>query len=99
MLISIHPISYCLLLTGKYKRNLAMQVLATAYFASVHPGKRSKLAILVQHITRAAKRIYGAPEFRFYALENGIKQLLFGRAVGIGQPRHDPRANLLPLFS
>ena len=85
----------------KYERlrNLAMLVLVTAYFASVYLGKRAKLAILVQHIERAAKRIYSVPEFRFYAIADGIKQLLFGRPTGIGPPRRDPRSNWLPLFS
>ena len=85
----------------KYERlrNLALLLLVTAYFASVYPGKRAKLAILVQHLERAAKRIYGVPEFRFYAIADGIKQILFGRAAGIGPPRRDPRSNLLPLFS
>ena len=80
-------------------RNLVMLVLATAYFASVHLGKRAKLVILVQHVQRAAKRIYGVPEFRFYAIADGIKQLLFGRNTGIGPSQSDPRLNLLPLFS
>ena len=57
------------------------------------------LAILVPHIERAAKRIYGVPEFRFYAIADGVKQLIFGRGAGIGPARPDPRANLLPLFS
>ena len=84
----------------KYERlrNLVMLVLATAYFASVYLGKRAKLVILVQHIERAAKRIYGVPEFRFYAIADGI-QLLFGRNTGIGPPRANPCLNLLPLFS
>ena len=34
-----------------------------------------------------------------YAIADGLKQLLFGRAAGIGPPRRDPRSNLLPLFS
>ena len=70
-----------------------------AYFVSVYPGKRAKLAILVQHIEPAAKRIYGVPEFRFYAIADGIKHLLFGRAIGIGPRRSDPRSHLVPLFS
>ena len=76
----------------------SLLVLETAYFASVYLGKGAKLAILVRHIERAAKRIYGVPEFRFYAIADGIKQLLFGRDAGIGQPRPDPRPNLLPRF-
>ena len=84
----------------KYERlrNLAMLVLVTADFARVYLRKRAKLAILVQPIERAAKRIYGVPEFRFYAIADGIKQILFGRTSGIGRPRRDPRSNLLPLF-
>ena len=76
-----------------------MLVLATAKFASVFLGKKAKLAILVQHIKRAAKRSYGVPEFRFYAIADRPKQFLFGRATGIGPPRRDARANLLPLLS
>ena len=87
------------LLTYDRLRNLVMLVLVTAYFASVYLGKRAKLAILVQHVQRAAKRIYGVPEFRYYAIADGIKQLLFGRATGIGPPRADPRLKVLPLFS
>ena len=85
----------------KYERlrNLAMLVLVTAYFASVYLGKRATLAILVQHIERAAKRIYDVPEFCFYAIADGIKQLLFGRAAGIGPSRRNPHSNRLPLFS
>ena len=83
----------------KYERLRNLAMLVTAYFASVYLGKRAKLAILVHHIERAAKRIYGIPEFRFYAIADGIKQVLFGRGTGIGPPRSDPRLNLLPLFS
>ena len=77
-----------------------MMVLVTSYVASVYLGKRrAKLAILAQHIERAAKRIYGVPEFRFYAIADGIKQILLGRAIGIRPPLRDPRSNRLPLFS
>ena len=86
------------LLTYDRLRNLVTLVLVAAYFACVYLGKRAKLALLVGHIERAAKRIYGIPEFRFYAIADGIKQLLFGRQTGIGPPRADPRSKLLPLF-
>ena len=68
-------------------------------FSFLYLGKRAKLVILVQHIERAAKRIYGVPEFRFYAIADGIKQRLFGRNRGIGPPRSSPCLNLLSLFS
>ena len=74
------------LLTYQRLRSMAVLVMAVAYFACVYLGKSIKLKILVQHIEQAAKRIYGIPEFRFYALADGIKQVLFGRHSGIGKP-------------
>jgi len=67
-------------------RSMAALVMAVAYFACVSPGKVVKLKILLQHVYRAAKRIYGIPEFRFYAIADGVKQLLFGCHSGIGRP-------------
>ena len=74
------------LLTYQRLRSMAVLVMAVAYFACVYLGKSIKLKILVQHIEQAAKRIYGIPEFRFYALADGIKQVLFGRHSGTGKP-------------
>ena len=83
----------------KYKelRNLLMPVQARAYFAYVYLDKRAKLVIFVQHIEQAAKRTYGIPDFPFYAITDGVKQVLFGRNTGTGPSRTDPRLNLLPL--
>ena len=84
----------------KYERlrNMAALVMIAAFFACVYLGKRAKLALLVQHIEQAAKRIYGIPEFRFYAIADGIKQLLFGRHSGIGGARPDPSSRQLSLL-
>ena len=76
-----------------------MLVRVAAYFASVYLDKRTKMVILASHIQRAAKRIYGVPEFRFYAIADGIKQLSIGRNTGVGPPRSDLRLNQIPLFS
>lgn len=88
------------LLTYERLRNMAALVMAVAYFACVYLGKSIKLKILVQHVEQAAKRIYGIPEFRYYALADGIKQVLFGRQSGISGLRPHPRTErtlLLPL--
>ena len=87
------------LLTYDRLRNLVTLVLVAAYFACVYLGKRAKLALLVGHIERAAKRIYGIFEFRFYAIADGIKQLLFGRQTGIGplDPILAPNSPPVPL--
>ena len=74
------------LLSYERLRSMATLVMAAAYFACVHLGETVKLTILLQHIYKAAKRIYGVPEFRFYAIADGIKKVFFGRQAGIGRP-------------
>lgn len=78
-------------------RTMAALVMVVAYFAAVHLGKQAKLQIFAQHLMRAARRIYGVPEFRLYALADGIKQVLFSSRRGIGPPATDPQNRTLPL--
>jgi hypothetical protein len=59
---------------------------------------RVRERILVQHILQAAKRIYGVPEFRSYALADGIKQILFGRSGGFRCPSFVPEEDNVLLF-
>ena len=56
-------------------------VLAVAYFVMVWIGKSERREVLRTHIVETAKRIYGAPEFFYYALADGIQKLFtrFGR--------------------
>ena len=63
-----------------------LRTMAAPYFACVCLGRSIELEILVQHIQRAAKRIYGIVEFRFHAVSDGIKQVLFSPRSGIGKP-------------
>ena len=62
-------------------RNLAALVLAVAYFVMVWIGKSERREVLRTHIVETAKRIYGAPEFFYYALADGIQKLFtrFGK--------------------
>lgn len=78
-------------------RNMVSLVLAAAYFAAVHLGKQARLRIFLQHLTQAAQRIYGVPEFRLYAIADGIKQVLFGSRRGIGPPSRPPNEQNLCL--
>lgn len=80
-------------------RTMATLVMAVAYFAAVHLGKQAKLAVFAQHLLTAAQRIYGVPEFRLYALADGIRQVLYSSRRGIGPPppSPDPGILLLPL--
>jgi hypothetical protein len=52
-------------------------VLATTYFVCVYLGKAVKLKILLQYLHQVAKRICGIPEFSYYGLADGIKQILY----------------------
>jgi hypothetical protein len=81
-----------------YERLQNMMVLAhcAMYFAAVHLGDRIRLKVLAYRALTAAKRLFGIPGFRYYALADGIKALLEGlgwpfvvRQVP-GQPRVQP---------
>jgi hypothetical protein len=77
-------------LTYQRLRNLAVLVNAVAFFTAVVLGTRIKLEILATHLVTAAKRPFGAPlraahrprpwqpgapNFRLYALADGIREV------------------------
>jgi len=68
-----------------YHRLQALMVLVTAaaYFAAVYLGLRMKLRVLAGHILRASKRVFGIPDFRLYALADGIRQFLYSQTQGL----------------
>jgi hypothetical protein len=72
-------------LTYDRLRNMAVLVLGAAYFAAVWLGRRTKLTILARHALDAAKRLFGIPDFRYYALADGISNIY--KRVGKG-PLH-----------
>lgn len=63
-------------LTYDRLRNMMGLVLAASYFAAVYLGFRAKMEILVTHVLKASKRIFGIPDFRYYAIADGIRELL-----------------------
>jgi hypothetical protein len=67
------------LLTYRRLQNM----LAVAYFAMVYLGIKTKLRVLARHVLKAARRLFGIPDFRFYALADGIRELLFSRQKGL----------------
>ena len=50
-------------------------VLAAAFFAAVWLGESVRRGILVRNITRVSKRLFGVPDFHYYALADGIARL------------------------
>jgi len=61
----------------KYERlrNLVVLVLAAMFFAAVVLGRKLKPRILAGHVLRAAKRLFGIPDFLYYALADGICEI------------------------
>ena len=53
-------------------RNMAVPVNAAAFFTAVVLGTRIKLDILASHLLQASKCLFGIPDFRLYALADGI---------------------------
>jgi len=79
-------------LTYQRLKNMAVLVLAASYFAAVWLGTHTKLNILAMHAMDAAKRIFGIPDFRYYASADSIRNIF--KRVGRG-PLH-PREWELP---
>ena len=57
------------------RRTMAVLVNAVAFFTAVVLGSRIKLAILATHLVTAAKRLFGIPDCRLYALADGIREI------------------------
>ena len=51
-------------------------VTAAAYFAATFLGQQMKLRILCKKLLIISQRFLGIPPFRFYALADGIRQIL-----------------------
>ena len=57
-------------------RNMVALVNAAAFFTAVVLGHRVKLHVLASHLITAAKRLFGVPNFRYYALlADGIAEI------------------------
>jgi hypothetical protein len=79
-------------------RNVVVLVLAAMYFTAAVLGRKMKLKILAGHVLKAAKRLFGIPDFRYYALADGICEICreFPRRAGQSAT---PGTDELPLFS
>jgi hypothetical protein len=64
-------------------RNMMVLVQAVFYFISVELGKKLKLNLLLKKIYEKAKRFFEIPDFRQYAIADGIYRILFASKTGI----------------
>lgn len=74
-------------LTYTRLKNLMMLVFACFFFAAVWLGLKAKLNILALHVMKAAQCLFGLPNFVYYTLAKGIKEILLSVGKGPLYPR------------
>ena len=86
--------------TYRRLQNMAVLLLAAVYFAAVHLGRGAKLRILALYALKAAKRLFGIPDFFYYAVADGIKNILTRSSNGLLYARGSsaPETSQLSLF-
>jgi len=62
-------------------QNIMPLVWATAYFAAVLLDTTSKLKVMAGYVLKAAKRVFGIPEFHYYCIADGLTSI-FARYPG-----------------
>ena len=78
-------------------QNMMVIVMTVAYFAMVVLDHRSKMRVMLGSIYRMAKMVFVVPDFRCYAIAEGIMALLTrhpGRVEGIEGRRKDLQLTL-----
>jgi hypothetical protein len=67
----------------KYARlqNMMALLLAVFYFVAVVLDQTQKLTIMAGHVLKCAKRVFGIPDFKYYALGDGLSNI-FSRFPG-----------------
>ena len=69
-------------LTYRRLQNMMALVLAVSYFTMAYLGRRIKLKAFSGLLLKVSRRIFGVPEFRYYALADGIRELLLRNNKG-----------------
>jgi len=56
-------------------------LLAVFYFVSTILDQSQKLTVMAGHVLKCAKRVFGIPDFKYYALGDGLSNI-FSRYPG-----------------
>ena len=81
-------------------QNMMSLISAVSYFASVVLDVGSKLKITAAYVLKTAKRVFGIPDFRYYAIADGLRNLFMrhpGKPYRLFGPRRafqDPQLQL-----
>lgn len=65
----VRVLNYCSL------QNMMPLVCAAAYFAAVLLDTASKLKVMAGYVLKAAKRVFGIPEFHYYCIADGLTSI------------------------
>jgi hypothetical protein len=83
-------------------RNMMALALLAMSFTMLWLGAREKLAVLARHALAAAKRLFGIPDFHYYALADGIADILAKRNAPVFNRgpdlTDDPQLDILELY-
>ena len=86
-------------LTHERLKSMAALVLAASFFARIYLSGKAKLQILALQVINAAKPISCIPDFRYYALADGITCILTRVGKGVERqykrPKWDYQLSLL----
>lgn len=94
-----YSVEHIRVLTYQRIKNVAALVLASSFFTAVYFGRKPKLEILALHATNAAPRIFGIPDFHYYTIADGIKEILSKAGKGpIAHKNHKEAPNSLLLL-
>jgi hypothetical protein len=80
-------------------QNLMPLLLAVMYFAACVLDHDARLRVMAGYVEQAAKRLFGIPDFKYYALADGLRSIFThhpGRPITPCSPRKDPQ---MPLFA
>ena len=61
----------------RYRRlqNILPLVMAASYFAAVVLDTKAKLKVMTGYVLKAAKRLFGIPDFHYYAIADGLTNI------------------------
>jgi len=79
-------------------QNLIPLVPAATFFAAVVLDTEAKLRVMAGYVEKAAKRLFGIPDFKYYALADGLRSLFMRHPGRPARVKRYPRDAQLYLF-
>lgn len=82
-------------------QNMMPLILAVSYFAAIVLDIGSKLRVTAAYVLKSAKRVFGIPDFRYYAIADGLRSIFMrhpGKPYRLFWPKLPPQRVQLQLF-